>query len=527
MLDNQVYVEDGNLVLSENILLIGKEWNFINEDPQLILQFDKEIIGIRIQLEFIKSIEKPFHVKVYYRSKEENFSEDNVIWFNRFFPLKSTTDVIFPKNTQNVRLDLNEENTQIFVDHLLIQPIYKKINPLEELHSIVFPYLKKEKQRERSLIVSHDLTNTGAPILALNMASKLKNSLTDILVLACSNKKPELLNQYKEKDIPVLFLDDFYKNKYCYFDLESSKSEYDIMFPLFIKMLKQYGFTVAILNTIVSGQVIKFLKNEKIKSISLIHEMKNTIQTYGFEAYGKLIAENSNFIIFPDEIVLKDFQDLFSNISGNTFVRPQGVYLSNEIDESYDFTKYGLDLTKPIVLGSGTAELRKGIDLFIDAAISLCEIDDNVHFVWTGSFGGNIELESWMEYQIEKSGFSGRIHLLPFLSKQSEYKYLLKNITVFWLTSREDPFPSVVLEAMKFHKPVLGFRNSGGFNSMARDNRAYIIEDFSISTLINETKCILDKGSLINWNSVDSFIESLNFDEYISFLNKLIFGLDK
>ena len=109
-----------------------------------------------------------------------------------------------------------------------------------------------------------------------------------------------------------------------------------------------------------------------------------------------------------------------------------------------------------------------------------------------------------MEYQIEKSGFSKRILLLRFLSNPNEYKYLLKNITTFWLTSREDPFPSVVLEAMKFHKPVIGFRNSGGFISMARNNRAYV------------------KGSFIDWNSVDSFIEGLSLDEYITFLNELI-----
>ena len=152
MMNNQVYVEDGNLILSENILLSEKEWSFINEDPQLIFHFDKEIIGVRIQLEFTKLIEKPFYVKVYYRSTEENFSENNVICFNRFFPLKSTTDVIFPKNVQDVRLDLNEENSQVFIDHLLIQPIYKKINPIEEMHSIAIPYLQKDDQRKRVLI---------------------------------------------------------------------------------------------------------------------------------------------------------------------------------------------------------------------------------------------------------------------------------------------------------------------------------------------------------------------------------------
>lgn len=524
MISNQVNVEDGSLILSDNILLNEKKWNFINDDPQLIFHFDKEITGIRFNIEFIKLIEKPFHVKVYYRSEEENFSENNVIYFTRFFPLKSTTDVIFPKYIQDVRLDLNEENSQVLIDHLSVKPLYEKINPVEEMHSSVFSYLQRTEQRKRMIMVTHDLTNTGAPILALNISDKLKHANIDVLVLACSNKKIELYDRYKAKNIPVVFLDIFYRNKYCYFDIESSKLEYDAMFPIFIKMLKNYGFTVAILNTIVSGQIIEYLKEEEIKSISLIHEMKNTIKTYGFENYGKLIAENANFIVFPDEIVLRDFKDLFPNIRGMTTIRPQGVYLDKKIDENYNFDQYNLDLAKPIVLGSGTAELRKGIDLFVNAAIGLCEIDDNIHFVWTGSFGGNVELRAWMEYQIEKSGFSKRIHLIPFLSNQDQYKYLLKNITAFWLTSREDPFPSVVLEAMSFHKPVFGFRNSGGFNSMAQNNRAYIIEDFSVSALINDTKYILDKGNQINWNEVDLFIDSLSFNEYIVYLNKLLFN---
>ena len=72
------------------------------------------------------------------------------------------------------------------------------------------------------------------------------------------------------------------------------------------------------------------------------------------------------------------------------------------------------------VMSSGTAELRKGVDLFVDAAIVLLNKKADIHFVWTGEFQ-NKELECWMKDQIRRSGFEENFHFVRFVKDSEEY----------------------------------------------------------------------------------------------------------
>lgn len=40
---------------------------------------------------------------------------------------------------------------------------------------------------------------------------------------------------------------------------------------------------------------------------------------------------------------------------------------------------------------------------------------------------------------------------------------------LYLLTSREDPFPNVVLEALDAKLPVIGFKNAGGFEDVVTE----------------------------------------------------------
>lgn len=77
--------------------------------------------------------------------------------------------------------------------------------------------------------------------------------------------------------------------------------------------------------------------------------------------------------------------------------------------------------------------------------------------------------------QIRQSNLEGRVHFIPFIKDKQKYHELLRHADVFWLTSREDPFPSVILEAMKYKIPVVAFKNSGGVNTMLDEGRGNLI----------------------------------------------------
>lgn len=112
-----------------------------------------------------------------------------------------------------------------------------------------------------------------------------------------------------------------------------------------------------------------------------------------------------------------------------------------------------------VVGGSGRPEWRKGPELMIRAARTLLDRrpDLDVHFVW---MGGPVDDSPGfkMLHDIRAAGLEDRFHLLGEVDHPDEAQAMMD---VFALTSREDPFPLVMLEAANVGIPVVSFANGG------------------------------------------------------------------
>ena len=512
---NEIHVTNGNVVNTLNIIHNQEKWNFINNDPQIEIKFDFPVRGIRIKAEsnsdFFSSC-----VEIYYKKEDGSFDEEHKYSFSRDFCLETFTDIHFDDFYDGFRIDLDKNNNQCSFSSFEVMPM-NDMDFVKEMEKNIGLH-----RDEGILLITHDLSNTGAPILAFNIANVLNKKLDVITLSLLTDPDSDVCMKYHNAQLPLFFIHDFSYAKYSYYgdvpfhkygSLENMKNN------LFFEAARNMGIRTVITNTVVSGSIVQLLKDYDFTIISLIHEMKNTILHYGFQRSGDLIAKYSDYIVFPNENVKQDFEDIYPKIYGKMMIRPQGVYLNSKFNEVEDivFSEFHIDKSTKYIMGSGTAELRKGIDLFIAAAISLGSKFENLHFIWTGPFH-NDELASWMKLQIHKSGMEKRIHLLPFIKDSNIYKTLLSRAKAFWLTSREDPFPSVVLEALKFHIPVLGFDNSGGFSVMAQNNQAIGIKEFDIVQLVEKTEELLQGKSLINWENVDNFCEELDFEKYCDYL---------
>jgi glycosyltransferase involved in cell wall biosynthesis len=111
----------------------------------------------------------------------------------------------------------------------------------------------------------------------------------------------------------------------------------------------------------------------------------------------------------------------------------------------------GLAPGTPLVGGCGQAGWRKGTDLFLALAQRL---DPSVHLVWIGDEGAPGELRR----EVEARGLTERVHLL---GERADAPRLIAGLDVFALTSREDPFPLVALEAAGAGVPTVSFDNGG------------------------------------------------------------------
>ncbi|REF31624.1 glycosyltransferase involved in cell wall biosynthesis [Calidifontibacter indicus] len=99
----------------------------------------------------------------------------------------------------------------------------------------------------------------------------------------------------------------------------------------------------------------------------------------------------------------------------------------------------------------GTAELRKGVDLWVDAAtrIQAALPERRLSFPWVGSVD-SADRARW------EAGSP-----IDFMGVRSDPYPVLRSFDVMVLPSRDDPFPLVVMEAMLLARPIVAFDVGG------------------------------------------------------------------
>ena len=111
-----------------------------------------------------------------------------------------------------------------------------------------------------------------------------------------------------------------------------------------------------------------------------------------------------------------------------------------------------------IVLAVGFADRRKGLDLFVEVGLELIERAADTFFVWVGHH------EPGRFRRRERASprpAPRRVSVFPGLVEDSDVFFA--GADVYLMTSREDPFPLVVLHALDAELPVIGFDGAGGF----------------------------------------------------------------
>jgi hypothetical protein len=182
------------------------------------------------------------------------------------------------------------------------------------------------------------------------------------------------------------------------------------------------------------------------------------------ESHYRAIYAASDRIVFPAEFV-RDTADARARLpKGKSVVIPQGLldpdFADGDPDEAYRAIRKEIGAPKDafIVLACGTIDLRKGVDLFVGVAQAvLRQTNDPIHFVWLGADVS--DLACWIKRDLAVLGLAERVHLVGGREAPAPF---FQAADIFVLTSREDPFPCVVHEAMVAGTPVVAFEGAGG-----------------------------------------------------------------
>jgi glycosyltransferase involved in cell wall biosynthesis len=146
----------------------------------------------------------------------------------------------------------------------------------------------------------------------------------------------------------------------------------------------------------------------------------------------------------------------------------------------------GIPTDSPIVFSCGLAEWRKAPDVFLEVAKQLIVKMPKVHFIWLGmlenEYSDNL-IANTAIWDTKK-----QVHLLPVCSDSRPY---FEAMDVFFLSSREDPFPLVMLEAAHVGKPIVGVRASGGVNDFLHGLDELLVASWDVDVLVDKISSLL------------------------------------
>ena len=225
---------------------------------------------------------------------------------------------------------------------------------------------------------------------------------------------------------------------------------------------ENYGCVVS--NTIANGRLLRLLEPLGLPFVLYVHELETAIQIHTDPNDLAYELEKTSHVFCGSEAVRQNLIRRYHLTTDETSVLNSMIQTKTVLEKLTAVNQHevrqqlGIPVDALIVGGCGNAEWRKGIDLFLLVAQHVLKTHPDIHFVWVGVPDTGEEARR-LTYDLNRMAMANRVHLIP---PSGTYLSYVACFDVFTLTSREDPYPLVILEAGLNHNPVLCFDDSGG-----------------------------------------------------------------
>lgn len=350
--------------------------------------------------------------------------------------------------------------------------------------------LTSVRDRQKLLLVGHDAYKHGAQMLLMSLAKTFTRQFGLDVTILLKDSGP-LVPQYQEVCKTVVLTQLGQQN------LEG--------------WLRHEGIDIAVCNTSVTGDLLPVLTRAGVKAVSLIHEMPNLIKEYELTGNIQHIADHARKVVFPSNIVQDGFNEFANDGSAEQIINPQGLYYPIAYDAAKRAAiraELGILPSDKVVLNVGFADLRKGFDIFLQQARLLIAERPDIHFIWAGALSADMEL--WVQSDLDEA-LAKRIHLIGFTNKMSDY-YSASDC--LFLTSREDPYPSVVLEAMCVGAPVVLFKAATGFDALMSEYGHVVDRNDTQQVSRALVQCLYNDSRAAKKARVEYVDKHCRFDDY-------------
>jgi glycosyltransferase involved in cell wall biosynthesis len=345
----------------------------------------------------------------------------------------------------------------------------------------------------KKLFVGHDANRAGAQLVLLHWLKERKaQGLTNYLLLVDGGS---LLEEYKKvakvwvwrterplwfkvkQRIPVI-------RQAGEWDRTPSQRKVAGI----LQALRSEAFDCIIGNTVSSVFLLRELVSLHVPFEVYVHELSYSISNFTSEEDRKFMATKARRIYAVSGLVKTVLEKEVGVDATKIDLLPPIIALPEATRNTHDPVRaaLGIPTDSPIVFSCGLAEWRKAPDVFLEVAKQLIVKLPKVHFIWLGmlenEYSDNL-IANTAIWDTKK-----QVHLLPVCSDSRPY---FEAMDVFFLSSREDPFPLVMLEAAHVGKPIVGVRASGGVNDFLHGLDELLVASWDVDVLVDKISSLL------------------------------------
>lgn len=228
--------------------------------------------------------------------------------------------------------------------------------------------------------------------------------------------------------------------------------------------LQQFGLIYS--NTLCNGLLLERLPYGDVPIITHVHELDFGIDVLGAQNMASVIRQTSHFIVCArilGDRLHQRFRIPRERISVHYECIPYEAVVgrASAVSPAELRDRYHIPDDAFVLTACGTLDIRKAPDLFVQLAAYVRRESRGtrpVRFLWIGKVNDQVFYQA-LQHDLRRLGLQDD---LTFVGELESPHSLLALADVFCLTSREDPFPLVMLESAALGKPVLCFEGAGG-----------------------------------------------------------------
>lgn len=304
----------------------------------------------------------------------------------------------------------------------------------------------------------------------------------------------EIISLYKLYDKPAFIVNPKVKIKYLT-DVKPNRNEFKnaVKSKNIKSILKEGLYAVKVL----------YLKNSLITKSMIECNSKIIISTRAYFSL-KLIKNNEyNNIKIAEEHIYHNNNSKYIKKLGFIlkyvdYLMPSSDYLTDYYKSIYSKYDYKIKTNKMPIEGS-----NKLCDLKKKNIISVGRLSKEKGFADLIEIFSNIESEDWtltivgdgdekenLEALIKDNNLKGKVILTGFLNKEELYK-LYENSSLYVMTSFEESFGLVLVEASSFGLPLIAFDSAIGAKEIIQEN-GILVSNRDKSVMIKKIKKLMD-----------------------------------